>query len=200
MLLQLSSKPGLGGVGDEQATQDDTNGDREERQRADSRIPHALLLEADGVDFEKEVKDTVDETHVKGDEQKDRLEKEHSKRPQNVLLCQLPEVDLSFIRLGVQSPVSGLVPQLFRPPLQQHRRVALRVDEQPDQAEESSYDHREPSRPVPAQIRIHNGEAADNGPSDRTDERSTTEDTDSNAAVNGVPEVRQCATYDGQRC
>ena len=100
-------------IRDEDGTEDHANGDAEERERADAEVPAALFLEGDGVGFEEEVQQTVDEGHVEGEEEEDWFLDQHSKRAKQVAIYNVGKSGLLFVDLGVESPVLGLVAACF---------------------------------------------------------------------------------------
>lgn len=72
---------------------------------ADSLIEAMDLLEDDRVECQKEVKQTIDESHVDADGQNDGLCEQQAKRPRHVLLQELSEVNFDLFLLRVNAPV-----------------------------------------------------------------------------------------------
>jgi len=86
----------------------------------------ALLLERDGVGFEEEVEDTVDEGDVEGYEQKNRFLNKHLKWPKQVAIHNLFEINLVFIHLRMNGPILAFIAKLFGFPLQKNWRISFR--------------------------------------------------------------------------
>ncbi|KAI4132688.1 MAG: hypothetical protein LQ347_002493 [Umbilicaria vellea] len=198
MLLLLFHRPCLGEIDDDGDTDEHANSDAEEGQRAHAIVPVALLLERDGVGFEEKVEGAVDEGHVECHEDEDGLDEEHVHRPEEVLGEDLAQVDLGLVRFGVVGPVLGLVAEFLGPSLQQHGRVRLADEDEPNDQEECRHDHRDPSRPPPAEMALRD-EPAHDRPRDRPDESRGGEDGHGDSSVDGVPEVRQSAADNRER-
>lgn len=66
-LFHLSSESGLGEVSDEAGSKSDSDNDGCEWESTDASVPAAFLLEGDGVGFEAEVEEAVDEAHIQSD-------------------------------------------------------------------------------------------------------------------------------------
>ena len=86
----------------------DAEGYAEEGERADALVPASNFLECDGVGFEEEVEDAVDEGHVDCDEDEDGLERHHDEWAEDVFVDDVLHVDLLLIRGRMDRPILGL--------------------------------------------------------------------------------------------
>lgn len=70
-------------------------------------------LEDEWVGCEEQIENAVDEGHVDGEKRHDRLAKQQSHGPGEVLAHELPKVDLDFLLLRVDAPVQSPTTQLL---------------------------------------------------------------------------------------
>ena len=99
---------------------------------------------------------------------------------------------------STQRLISRLHPPHLRPPLQQHRREALRIHDEPNRPPKHRQDQRDPARPAPAQFLVLGQKATDNRAHRRAQKGGAGIDGDGDAAVNRVPEVGERAADDGE--
>ena len=198
MLLLLLHSACLCEIDDDTDTNENANGNAEEGQRPHAVIPVAFLLERNGVSFEEKIERAVDEGHIESHEDEDGLDKEHVHWAEEVLGEDLAQVDLRLVRFGVVGPVLGLVAKFLGPSLQQDRCVRLADEYEPNNQEERRHDHRDPSRPSPAEMTLRD-EPAHDRPRHRPDKSGGGEDGHGDSSVDGVPEVRQSAAHNSER-
>lgn len=99
-------------------------------------MPAADFLECDGVGFEEEVEDAVDEGEVEGDEEEDGFEDEHLERAEDVFEDDVFEGGFAFVQERVQGPVVRFPAETSCAFLEDNGCIALLNDEQGDEAEE----------------------------------------------------------------
>lgn len=95
-------------------------------------------------------KHTVDEGEVDCHGDENGLLHEHENGACKVLGCQLCNVDLFLVMLGVDGPVTGFVANAAGPALQQHGSVGLGDDDEGEDAEEGAHDEGDPGGPPPS--------------------------------------------------
>lgn len=84
VLFELAREARFGDPGNGSRAEEDPDEDANEGESAEAGCPAPRLLEGDGVGFEEEVEDAVDEGHVEGDEEEDRFLKEHDERAEKI--------------------------------------------------------------------------------------------------------------------
>jgi hypothetical protein len=140
---------------------------------------------------------TVDQGHVQRDQHENRFQRQHFKRSKKIVVCNLLQIHLFFIGLCVNRPVLRLVSQRLGLPLQQHRGVSFRNDDEANRAEESSHDESDPLRPTPTQM-AHSDEASHNRTHRRTDKSRGSEQRKRHTSLNRIEEISQRAPNDSQ--
>ncbi|KAK6602864.1 hypothetical protein H4I95_06801 [Botrytis cinerea] len=73
-----------GGRRNGSGAEENSDEDSDEGEGAEAGGPAARLLEGDGVGFEEEVENAVDEGHVKGDEEENRFLEEHNEGAEEI--------------------------------------------------------------------------------------------------------------------
>lgn len=126
----------------------------------------SLHLKGDGVHFEEEIKDAINEAEIYRywsrsvspqsmqvkknssgpTKQKDGLEGEHDKRSKDVVLSQLPHRHLLLVHLGVEGPVSGGVAQLLGLFVEETLLHCLWDDQEAEDAECAAQNQSQPLR------------------------------------------------------
>lgn len=190
--------PSLGETTNDGAGKDDTDEDGDEGQRSKTRRPATVHLEADGVGFERQVQDTIDQTHVESQNDEDGLLDNHHKRLHEILVHNGVVVEGVLFTFRVQSPVLGLMAKFVGLPSKQDRFVGLGSQQVGDDGEESRHDESDPSGPSPAKIAVGD-ERTNDRTGDRTCKDSSSEDTRGHTTVDGFHEVDIHATNDCQR-
>ncbi|KAM0155729.1 hypothetical protein ACHAQE_006647 [Botrytis cinerea] len=84
VFFELAREAGLGDPGNGSGAEEDSDEDSDEGEGAEAGGPAARLLEGDGVGFEEEVENAVDEGHVEGDEEENRFLKEHDEGAEEI--------------------------------------------------------------------------------------------------------------------
>ncbi len=195
VLGHFSRVPRLGCVGYNAHGDDDTDGDGQEGEGADAEVPAALLLEGDGVGFEKEVEDAVDEGHVDGDEDEDGFGEEHFPGAVEVFLGDFGEVDGVLVDGGVDGPIFGFETAGGGAALEDDWGVGFVAEEEAGDARDGGHDEGEPGGPSPAEMALRE-EASCDGTGYGADESGTGEEAEGEAALDGVPEVAESAADD----
>ena len=195
---EFALEAGFGDDGDECSADEDTDGDSEKGKRADAFIPASLFLKGDGVGGKEEIEDSVDETHVDGDEDENGFGDEHVKGAEEVFDNNLMEVDSLLVFLGTNGPVFGLVADLLCSALKEDWPVAFWDADQGNEGSESTHDQSDPGRPSPAKGTLSDKATHDRS-RDRSDECRRGKRTDSNASIDWTPEISERPTDDGER-
>ena len=159
-------------VGRLEEDDDDAGGEHagdgaEEGQAADARVEAVDLLEDDGVGGEEEVEQPVNEGHVDAQQEHDGFRGEDAQRPAEVLAHEFRHVHFDFLLLGVDAPVLGTAPQLRGFLDQDHGRVGFLQEEEIEQEREEAHDGDDVFRPAPAEVGVHDDEAANEGGQER---------------------------------
>lgn len=137
VLLKLAGESGLSDDDDEGDADEDADQDAEEGQGGDTGVcPVADFHEGDGVGFEEEVEDAVDEAHVDGEEEEDGLEHEHGEGAEEVFEDEVFEGWGAFVELRMEGPVAGFFAESLCAALEEDWGVTLAAYQQCDEAEE----------------------------------------------------------------
>lgn len=129
VLLQLAGEARLGNDGDGKAAAHHTKQDTEERESANALVPAPLFLERDRIRFEEQVQDAVDERHVDGNQQQNRLAEQHGEGTEEVRVDDRLEIELHRIGLRMDRPVLCREPDALRAVLQDLLMARLRHKE-----------------------------------------------------------------------
>ena len=186
----------VGCVDDDGDADDDADGDAEEREGADAVVPASHFLECDGVGFEEEVEDPVDDGHVDCYQDENWLERHHEEGTEEVFIDDFLHGDFVFVCRRMYCPVLRLEAYSCCLALQQHGCVGLGAYEACQDSEERGHDECDPGRPSPSQVALGD-EATHDRSRHGPNERCAGEETKGEPSLDRTPEVRYSPSYYG---
>lgn len=169
----------------------------EEGKAADAGVEAVHLLEDERIRGQEEIQQAVDEGHVDGEQEDDRLGEEDAQGPTEVLVDELAEVDFDLLLLRVDAPVLGASSEFGGFLDEEHGRVGLLHEQHVENPGESAHDAHEILGPSPSEMTLDD-ETTDERSEEGSREDGTREEGDGQSATAVVEHVREHGGHDGE--
>lgn len=184
---------------DDVGTGEELAGDHSEVWETTDTWVHAVdALEDDWVGGQEEVEKPVDEGHIYGEEEDNRLSEEEAERARKVLGDQFAEVDFDFLLLGVDTPVASATAEFPGLLDEDDWWVGLLEEKNVEAESKESHDGDNVLGPSPSQVGFRD-ETANEWRQEWSGEYSHGEDCNGGTTSAVVEHIREHGRDDGQR-
>lgn len=176
-----------------------TNHDSQEGKTADTLVPATGLLVDDRESSEHHVQGTVNDSHVKGQQEDNRLTEQKDPRAGKRDLERVLERNLALVDFDL-APVdlARQLGKLLSTATEKHRGIGLGNHQRANDPDSTRESREEAHNPLPATV-AHTNESTGDWTNDRAQERRSGEQTHSDTALLGGEHIGDDTTGIGQR-